>query len=73
MTTLSLELRDVLRLIYWENLTQLEVATRLGIPVGTVASRLHRAKQVLKRAMAELAEIGNARDFAQKRPRIARA
>lgn len=35
--------RDVL-LIAWEQLTYEEVSRALGIPVGTVRSRLHRAR-----------------------------
>lgn len=45
--------RDVVLLIAWEGLSQEEVATALGIPVGTVRSRLHRARRKL-RAAADL-------------------
>ncbi|MFL1428330.1 MULTISPECIES: RNA polymerase sigma factor [unclassified Nocardiopsis] len=40
--------RDVLLLIAWGELTYEEVATVLGIPVGTVRSRLHRARKRLR-------------------------
>jgi RNA polymerase sigma factor (sigma-70 family) len=43
--------RDVLLLIAWEGLTYEEVAAALGIPVGTVRSRLNRAR---KKVRAEL-------------------
>ena len=36
--------RDVLLLIAWEDLSYHEVARALAIPVGTVRSRLHRAR-----------------------------
>jgi len=36
--------RDVLLMIAWADLSYTEVATALGIPVGTVRSRLHRAR-----------------------------
>jgi RNA polymerase sigma factor (sigma-70 family) len=36
--------RDVLLLIAWEQLSYDEVARALGIPIGTVRSRLHRAR-----------------------------
>ena len=36
--------RDVLLLIAWEQLTYDEVARALGVPVGTVRSRLNRAR-----------------------------
>jgi RNA polymerase sigma-70 factor (ECF subfamily) len=38
------ELRDVLCLVYWDGLSAAEVAEALGIAVGTVYSRLHRAR-----------------------------
>lgn len=40
--------REVLRLYYWEELPQWEIARQLGIPVGTVKSRLHAAKEKFK-------------------------
>ncbi|MEO3742223.1 RNA polymerase sigma factor [Plantactinospora sp. B5E13] len=40
--------RDVLLLIAWEELTYDEVAAALEIPVGTVRSRLHRARKLLR-------------------------
>ncbi|SBT67748.1 RNA polymerase sigma-70 factor, ECF subfamily [Micromonospora sediminicola] len=40
--------RDVLLLVAWEDLTYEEVATALAIPVGTVRSRLHRARRLLR-------------------------
>jgi RNA polymerase sigma factor (sigma-70 family) len=36
--------RDVLLMIAWADLSYAEVATALNIPVGTVRSRLHRAR-----------------------------
>ncbi|NYF58006.1 RNA polymerase sigma-70 factor (ECF subfamily) [Micromonospora purpureochromogenes] len=40
--------RDVLLLIAWEELTYDEVAAALAIPVGTVRSRLNRARRLLR-------------------------
>ncbi|WP_208322851.1 RNA polymerase sigma factor [Mumia sp. ZJ1417] len=40
--------RDVLLLIAWAQLGQDEVASALEIPVGTVKSRLHRARRLLR-------------------------
>lgn len=37
--------QEILRLFFWEELSQGEIARRLGIPVGTVKSRLHAAKE----------------------------
>jgi RNA polymerase sigma factor (sigma-70 family) len=44
--------RDVLVLIAWEQLTYEETAWALGIPVGTVRSRLSRARDRLRAALA---------------------
>jgi RNA polymerase sigma-70 factor (ECF subfamily) len=40
--------RDVLLLTSWAQLTTVEVADALGIPVGTVRSRLHRIRRQLR-------------------------
>lgn len=47
--------RALIRLRYEEDLTQGQVAARLGIPEGTVKVRLHRARVRLRGAAAELA------------------
>ncbi len=39
--------RDVLRLVDLDELTYREAATELGVPVGTVMSRLHRGRKLL--------------------------
>ena len=44
--------RDVLLLIAWEQLSYEEVARALEIPVGTVRSRLHRARTKIRQALA---------------------
>ncbi len=44
--------RDVLLLIAWEGLAYEEVAAALGIPVGTVRSRLNRARRKVRAALA---------------------
>lgn len=43
--------RRVLHLRYAEDLTQVEVARRLGVPEGTVKVRLHRARRRLRRVL----------------------
>ena len=45
--------RWLLELRYAEDLTQSEVAQRLGVPVGTVKVRLHRARRRLRGLLAE--------------------
>ena len=44
--------RDVLLLIAWEQLSYDEVARALTIPVGTVRSRLHRARTKIRESLA---------------------
>ncbi|MFC7717425.1 RNA polymerase sigma factor [Nonomuraea recticatena] len=43
--------RDVLLLVAWGDLTYEEVATALGVPIGTVRSRLHRARRKARAAL----------------------
>jgi RNA polymerase sigma-70 factor (ECF subfamily) len=43
--------RDVLLLVAWEDLTYEETASALGIPVGTVRSRLNRARRKVREAL----------------------
>jgi RNA polymerase sigma-70 factor, ECF subfamily len=45
--------RHVLRLRYGDDLTQADVALRLGIPEGTVKVRLHRARRRLRALLEE--------------------
>lgn len=45
--------REVLTLVFYHQLTGPEVAEVLGISEGTVKSRLHRAKDVLKRVLTQ--------------------
>lgn len=40
--------RELLRLTYWEEWPQSRIAQRLGIPIGTVKSRLHKARMRFK-------------------------
>ncbi|WP_285777630.1 RNA polymerase sigma factor [Microtetraspora sp. NBRC 13810] len=45
--------RDVLLLIAWADLSYDEVAQALGIPVGTVRSRLNRARRKVREALGD--------------------
>jgi RNA polymerase sigma factor (sigma-70 family) len=45
--------RDVVVLVAWEELTYEEVAAALDIPLGTVRSRLNRARHVFRELLAE--------------------
>ena len=46
--------RDVLLLLAWSQLDQTEVAAALDIPIGTVRSRLHRARRQLRPILHDL-------------------
>lgn len=45
--------RDVLLLVAWAELTSEEVGKALGIPAGTVRSRLHRARTKIRAMLKE--------------------
>jgi len=45
--------RDALLLVAWGDLSYAEAATALGVPVGTVRSRLNRARRRLREALDE--------------------
>jgi RNA polymerase sigma-70 factor (ECF subfamily) len=48
--------REIVRLSFFEDLTQVQIADRLGVPVGTVKSRSHRAHRRLAELLAHLRE-----------------
>lgn len=50
LETLSPQDQQILRLCYWLDLPQGEIARRLGIPLGTVKSRLHHARAHFREA-----------------------
>ncbi|TDC21376.1 RNA polymerase sigma factor [Streptomyces sp. 8K308] len=49
---LSAELRELILLVAWEELTPTEAAAVVGIPVGTARSRLHRARAQLREGLS---------------------
>lgn len=51
LATLSIDERDVLVLHAWAELSDAEIAISLAIPLGTVKSRLHRARRRLRDAL----------------------
>ena len=56
LATLPREQRDVIELAYWGDYTQAEIASRLGIPLGTIKSRAALGLRKLARTL-------NPRDF----------
>ena len=55
LRALPLELQALLELAYWEGLADRELAEILEIPVGTIKSRLRKARQQLDELMSTLA------------------
>lgn len=53
LSTLADDDQEVLRLAFWEDLTPAEIAVVLSIPGVTARTRLHRARQRLRGALAE--------------------
>ncbi|HIF25190.1 MAG TPA: sigma-70 family RNA polymerase sigma factor [Micavibrio sp.] len=53
MQTLSEDHKDILIMVCVENMQYAEVAEKLNIPVGTVRSRLSRARDSLEQAMTQ--------------------
>ena len=58
VTALSDDQQEVLYLGYFEGLSSSEIATRVGIPIGTVKSRVAAALSALRSALAD--QGGNA-------------
>ncbi len=53
---LPLELQMILELYFWEEMTAGEIAQATGVPVGTIRTRIRRAKQLLEAALGDIAE-----------------
>jgi len=53
LAALPLDLQLVVELFYWEDLTHPEIAAVLGIPEGTVKTRLFRARARIEALMAQ--------------------
>ncbi|WP_323792743.1 RNA polymerase sigma factor, partial [Nocardioides sp.] len=51
LATLAADDRETLLLYAWEGLSYAEVADAVGVPVGTVRSRIHRARRALRGAL----------------------
>ena len=53
VAALNIEQREVLVLGYFEGLSSSEIATKVGIPIGTVKSRVAAALSALRQALAD--------------------
>lgn len=52
----------ILELFYWEELSVADIAVAMDVPVGTAATRLRRARQLLEAEMTALATRADLRD-----------
>ncbi len=59
---IPIELQVVLELRYWEDMSSREIGATLGIPAATARSRLHRGRELLDRAIAQLPASRETRD-----------
>jgi RNA polymerase sigma factor (sigma-70 family) len=57
LAALRAEDRETLLLFAWTDLSYAEIAAALGIPVGTVRSRLNRARTTVRDLLEEEAEV----------------
>ncbi len=64
---LNTDHREILLLVALEEMSYREVATILELPVGTVMSRLHRARESLRRTIIEEAQIQASDNIARLR------
>lgn len=48
------ELRAALVLVYVEDLSYAEAAEAMGVPIGTIRSRIHRAKEILRERLGNI-------------------
>jgi RNA polymerase sigma-70 factor (ECF subfamily) len=53
LTRLDARDREALLLFAWADLTYEEIATALEIPLGTVRSRIHRARRMVRESLAD--------------------
>jgi RNA polymerase sigma-70 factor (ECF subfamily) len=60
INSLEASQREILDLVFFHQLSGQEVADILGINVGTVKSRLHRAKENLRRTLLVMGDVSNA-------------
>jgi RNA polymerase sigma factor (sigma-70 family) len=54
LARLSAKLRDTMLLAAWSDLSYEEIAVALGVPAGTVRSRLSRARSKLRQTMGDI-------------------
>lgn len=66
LQNIPLEMQILLELYYWEDLGLGELAQMLEVPKGTIKSRLHRARAMLREAMEKVARSPEEMDSASQ-------
>ena len=59
LRTLPVEQQTIIELFYWESMTAAEIGRSLGVPEGTVRTRLRRSRALLLEALAEAEPKGD--------------
>jgi len=67
LANLSVRDRHVLLLVAWADLSYEEVAVALGIPIGTVRSRLNRARRQLREELDQLEPSSTIQELCHER------
>lgn len=62
LQTLPLDLQMMLELHYWEGMSTADLALVFEIPQGTVKTRMHRARQLLREQLEQLSKLGKLPD-----------
>ena len=57
IASLPLNYKTVILMKFYKNMKEKEIADALGVPIGTVKSRLNKAKQILKEKLNRKEEI----------------
>ncbi len=59
LRSIPVEYQIILELHYWEQMITADIADTLSLPLGTVRSRLRRARELLEQALSELSTTPN--------------
>ncbi len=54
IATLPIKFREIIRLKELEHMTYEQIAKRISLPIGTIRSRIHRAKPLLQAKLRHL-------------------
>jgi RNA polymerase sigma factor (sigma-70 family) len=72
LVRLPIDYQIALQLHYWEDMSASEIGEVLGVPLGTIKSRLLRGRERLKELIAEAALAGGGEDGLERTDELAR-